>query len=168
MLKWLLQLEKPWSLSGLIDARNCLPNMSETTAQAAIGRLCELAAEKARLSAGEVTAQVLARELQMGTGLGHGIAVPHARLKDLTAPVIAVGTSAEGIEFDGIEAEPVRLIFLILTPVADPGSQLQIMAAIGRFAQDRAMLSEALAARTAVELLGAFKVAEALQPSTST
>jgi mannitol/fructose-specific phosphotransferase system IIA component (Ntr-type) len=164
MLKWLLKLEKPWSLGGLIDARNCVPNMTETTARESIARLCQLAAEKAKLDVDEVTRQVLARESRMGTGLEHGIAVPHARLENLATPVLAVGTSAAGIPFDGVVATPAHLIFLILTPAADPASQLQVLAAIGRFAQDRVMLNEALAARTPVELLGAFKVAEALQP----
>lgn len=164
MIKWVLKLEKPWSLGAAIDGRNCLPNMTESTAEEAIARLCQVAAEKAKLDADEVTRQVLAREADMGTGLGHGIAVPHARLHDLAAPVIAVGTSAHGVAFDGVGLEPTHLIFLILTPAADPAAQLQLLAAIGRFAQDQVMLNEALAARTPVELLGAFKVAEALQP----
>lgn len=164
MLKWLLRLEKPLSLGGLIDAKSCLPNMTETTAHEAIARLCQLAADRAKLDVVQVTREVLAREADMGTGLGHGIAVPHARLDAISAPVLAVGTTAYGIPFDGVETEPAHLIFLILTPASDPGSQLQVLAAVGRFAQDRIMLNEALAARTPVELLGAFKVAEALQP----
>jgi Kef-type K+ transport system membrane component KefB/mannitol/fructose-specific phosphotransferase system IIA component (Ntr-type) len=162
MLKWLLRLEKVWSLSDLIDSRSCLPQMTELTAEESIGRLCQLAAEKAKLDPAAVTRAVLSRERFMGTGIGHGIAVPNARIEGLSVPVVVVGTSPDGLAFEGVDDEPVRLILVILTPAGDPASQLQILSSVGRLAQSKNLIREAVAARNAVELLGVLRVAEVL------
>jgi Kef-type K+ transport system membrane component KefB len=162
-LGWLMQLQKPWSLSGLIDARDCVPHMQEGTVETAIGRLCQAAAERVKLDAAAVTTAVLAREEIMGTGIGHGIAVPNARLPELSAPVVVVGTSLSGLPFEGVESEPVRMVFLVLAPADDPASQLQILAAIGRYAQNPAQTRAAIEARTPLELFGSLRIAEVLQ-----
>lgn len=162
MLKWLLRLQRVWSLSDLIDSRSCLPGMTETTAEAAIVRLCALAAERSKVDPELVAKAVLTRERFMGTGLGNGIAVPNARLDGLTAPVVIAGTTEQGLAFEGIDDQPVHLIVLILTPSADPASQLQILSAVGRLAQSKRLVREAIAARSPVELVGVFKVAEVL------
>ncbi len=168
ILMYLLRREKTWSLGTLLDARACLPNLEATTAEAAIHTLSCLAAEKAKLSADDVVRAVLDREDIMGTGLGRGIAVPHARPTNLAAPVVVVGTSAKGIPFQGMDDEPVRLIFLCLTPADDAASQLQILAAIGRLSREAGLVREAMTARTPTELLGTLRVAELLQAKTTT
>lgn len=163
MLKWLLRREKLWTLGDLLDVRSCLLGLSVQSPNEVISTLAILAAERAKLNPDDVTRAVLDREAIMGTGLGQGIAVPHARISGLTAPVLVVGTSARGVAFGGVDDEPVRLIFLCLTPEEDAAAQLQIMAAIGRLAREPSLLLEAMAARNATELLGVLRVAEVLQ-----
>ena len=87
-------------------------------------------ADAAGLDAAEVAEGVLVREQLMATGIGHGLAVPHARLRGLTTPVVAVGLSTAGIDFDAPDGSPAHVIFLILTPVHDDGAQLEILADI--------------------------------------
>ena len=65
-------------------------------------------------------------------GLGDGLAVPHARLSGLAQPLVVLGISAEGIEWDATDGQPAHLIFLVLTAEHDTNSQLQILAAIAR------------------------------------
>jgi mannitol/fructose-specific phosphotransferase system IIA component (Ntr-type) len=60
--------------------------------------------------------EILDRERISNTALGHDVAIPHARTDQCSEIIIAVGRSAEGIDFDAKEAGPVRLIFLIGTP----------------------------------------------------
>lgn len=163
MLKWLLRREKLWTLGALLDVRSCLLGLTVQSPEEVIRTLAILAAERAKLNPDDVTRAVLDREAIMGTGLGQGIAVPHARISGLTAPVLVVGTSARGVAFGGVDDEPVRLIFLCLTPEEDAAAQLQIMAAIGRLARESSLLLEAMAARNATELLGVLRVAEVLQ-----
>ena len=79
-----------------------------------------------------VTEHVLAREADMGTGLGDGIAIPHARLDGMEQPVVAVGLSTEGIDWDAFDGKPAHLVFLVLTPSEDAESQLEILGAIAQ------------------------------------
>ncbi len=66
----------------------------------------------------------------MGTGLGDGIAVAHARLATLARPLLTYGRSLAGVDWDAPDGLPVQHVFLLLTPVHDQGLQLQILAAI--------------------------------------
>ena len=68
----------------------------------------------------------------MGTGIGRGVAVPHARIEALRRPVVAFGRSAEGLDWDAPDGEPVRFVFLVLTPARQEGLQVQILQAIAR------------------------------------
>jgi len=60
--------------------------------------------------------EILARERASNTGLGHGLAMPHARTELCRDIVIAVGRSASGIDYGAPDGEPVQLLFLIGTP----------------------------------------------------
>ena len=68
----------------------------------------------------------------MGTVVGNGVAIPHARLATLTKPVLTFGRSVAGVEWDAPDGLPAHFIFLLLTPVVDEGLQLQSLAALAR------------------------------------
>ena len=84
------------------------------------------------LEAEMILKAVWEREQIIGTALGGGIAVPHARLIEINSPVVMVGISQSGIDFNAMDGAPVKLIFLLLTPQRDQGAQLQILADIAR------------------------------------
>lgn len=163
MLKWLLRREKSITLDSLLDARSCLANFKAATAFESIRLLSTAAAEKAKINPDEVLSAVMARESVMGTGIGHGIAVPHAKISNLRSPVLVVGTCQTGLEFEGVDDEPVRVVFLCLTAEGDALSQLQILAAIGQVSRAPNFFAEAVKAATATELLGVLRVMEQIQ-----
>ena len=76
-------------------------------------------------------ADVRAREAQMATGMPGGIGLPHARSSHVTAPSLAVGKVAVGVDF-GAPDGPATLIFLIAAPTAGDSDHLQILAALAR------------------------------------
>lgn len=88
-------------------------------------------------AAGRVTdverflADVEAREQQMATGLEGGIGIPHCRSAAVTAPSLAFGRSAEGVDF-GAEDGPARLIFLIAAPDGGGEEHMKVLAALAR------------------------------------
>jgi Kef-type K+ transport system membrane component KefB/mannitol/fructose-specific phosphotransferase system IIA component len=163
VLKRLLRRERAWSLAALLDSRLCVPDLEAADAREAIHRLSEVAAERAALEPGWVAQAVMGREAAMGTGLGHGVAVPHARLINLEAPLVVAGLSRTGLDFDAPDSEPVRLVFLVLTPKADRGAQVQILASIAHLVREPGVREEALRARNATELLAALRIADVLQ-----
>lgn len=115
-------------------------------AESAIGELSQLMARVKHLPSTPLTEGFLARERALSTGLPNGIAVPHQRWEELSAPVIAVGISRRGIDFNTSDGLPVHLVILILTPSQDRESQLTILGEIARSFPDR----EALAGLDAV------------------
>ena len=80
----------------------------------------------------DVTKLALARERQMSTDIGHGMAIPVARCPDLAKPLIVLGRSDEGILFSTHSTEPARLIFLLVTPAERPNVQVFLLAQLTR------------------------------------
>lgn len=89
------------------------------------------------VSAGRVTdldlflKDVAAREEQMATGLEGGIGIPHCRSASVTAPTLAFGRSAAGVDF-GAPDGPATLIFLIAAPEGGGSDHLKVLAALAR------------------------------------
>ncbi|MCC5877937.1 MAG: cation:proton antiporter [Candidatus Sumerlaeia bacterium] len=106
-----------------------------TEREDAIRELVDISARHANVSPGVITEAVLRREAVIPTGIGKGIAIPHARIENLPSPVIALGISPKGVDFDAPDGLPAHVIFLILTPKRDDGAQLQILSSISRLAQ---------------------------------
>jgi Kef-type K+ transport system membrane component KefB/mannitol/fructose-specific phosphotransferase system IIA component (Ntr-type) len=115
-------------------------------------------AEEHRLPVPEVQRAVLARERLQATGIGNGVAVPHARLAGLTGPVVGVGISQAGLDFDAPDGRPAHIIFLILTPPRDDGAQVELLADIGRVFADPAVRERAVGLRSFTELRALLKV----------
>ncbi len=77
--------------------------------------------------------RLLEREKLGSTALGHGVAVPHCKIEGLREVVVAVGLFRKGIDFEATDGEPVRLLFLVVSPSASPAAHLQSLAAISRW-----------------------------------
>ncbi len=77
---------------------------------------------------------VCAREAAGATIVANGIAIPHARIADITQPYVAVATSAEGIRFNGGDST-VNLVILVIVPKDQPSVYLQIVSALGKTLQ---------------------------------
>lgn len=71
---------------------------------------------------------VLERENLVTTGVGYGVAFPHAKTRAVKGIVIAFGRSAKGIDFDAMDHKPVNLFFLIAAPEDAIGAHLNVMA----------------------------------------
>ena len=100
-------------------------------------QLCTEAATKLGLNADEVVGQIAKREALGSTGLGNGLALPHARLKGLKAPFALLARLHHGIDFDSIDNQPVDIVFLLLLPDAANGdAQLNVLACAARQLRD--------------------------------
>ena len=72
----------------------------------------------------------LAREKETSTSIGHEIAVPHARIPNLPGVIGCMGICPEGVDFEGPYREPVRFVFLLLTPQQNYRSYIPVLAQI--------------------------------------
>lgn len=119
-------------------------NLAATTAAEAIGELA--AAMPAETlppgtSRDDIVRISLAREGQVSTNLGNGVAIPHARCQGLRRPIVVFGRSTDGIAFSpesvaAESAEPVRLVFLLVTPSERPETQLALLRQLAWICQE--------------------------------
>lgn len=68
------------------------------------------------------------RERLGSTGIGHGVALPHARMEGLAAPVAAFASLANPVPFDAADQEPVNLVFALLVPAEATSTHLRVLA----------------------------------------
>jgi fructose-specific phosphotransferase system IIA component len=79
----------------------------------------------------EVVQKVLEREKLMSTGIGGGVAIPHAQCRGAEKLAIALARTKDGVDFDALDGKPVRLFFLIIGP-EERGGYVRILARISR------------------------------------
>ncbi len=119
-------------------AKDRVVSLRAMSRDAAIATLSEVAATAPGTPGSDVIRRAVAdREATMGTGVGKGIAIPHARIPDLKTPMVAIGICKEGIEWDEVDGKPAHLVFLVLTADKDErDTQLKILAQIARCFSD--------------------------------
>ena len=86
-----------------------------------------------------VTDSLFARERLGSTGLGHGVAIPHGRIKGLKAPLAAVFQLVAPIGFDAPDEQAVRLLIFLLVPEAATQKHLEILSEIAEMLSDSAL-----------------------------
>jgi fructose PTS system EIIA component len=119
-------------MSDLITERYVLLDLEAPDRHVATRALAETLAADGRVTDVDgLLADVRKREEQMSTGLPGGIGIPHARSEHVTAPTLAFGRSAAGVDF-GAEDGPAHLIFLIAAPAGGDDAHMQILAALAR------------------------------------
>ena len=110
-------------LSDIIVSDAVIADLNDVTRDEAIKRLMAALVDSGAISARSVkdaTAAVLARERQATTGIGKGVALPHAKIKTVKRAVGAIGRSATGIEFGALDSKPVYVVILLLSNPDNP------------------------------------------------
>ncbi len=102
---------------------------------------------------GELERLILEREALMSTGIGLGIAVPHARIAGLSTSCIAFGISPEGIrDYESIDGSPVRIVAMIITGTQRQREYIELLSSLARLFKDESTRERVLSARTTKEL----------------
>jgi mannitol/fructose-specific phosphotransferase system IIA component (Ntr-type)/predicted transcriptional regulator len=157
----------PLALRDLLVVDAALLALTSRTPEEVIA---EMAARipPARLPAGaDVAALAIARERELPTDLGIGVAVPHARCPGLAAPLVVFGRSADGVAFDPHSPEPVRLVFLLVTPADQPHVQVPLLGRVARAAGDADTRRRLLAADSPEDVVETLAALEAVGTSRS-
>lgn len=97
--------------------------------------------------------KLMEREKLGSTSIGNHSAVPHTKLKEITEPIVAIGTSKAGIRYNEADKEPVHFIILILSPNYSPIIHLQILAAAASVIKKTGPLVEDILAAESPEQL---------------
>ncbi len=148
------------TLGNLLSADTILPEMQATERYAAIAELVALLVDRGRINASDretVLTALRAREETMSTGIGFGIAIPHASSDKVDKVVACFGRSSAGIEFESLDNQPVRFVVLFIVPKDQFQTHLRTLAAIAKFLNDRVVRDRLAQATTKEEILTIFE-----------
>jgi len=124
--------------SDIVVTDAILPELQARTKNEAIEELVDALAAAGVVpskSVKDVVKAVLAREAQATTGIGKGVALPHAKLKGVPKAMAAIGRSGAGIDFSALDYKPVYSVILLLSNPDKPDEHLQAMETIFKHVQ---------------------------------
>lgn len=133
--------------------------LNSTSRDEALGYLIDRLVENGALSDPEAFFQaILHREKIVSTGIGMGVAIPHAKLDSTPNFFIAIGIhEGDGVDWDALDGAPVRLIFLIGGPAHLQGEYLEILSKLTAVIRDEERLVDILSATLPSEVLKIFQ-----------
>jgi mannitol/fructose-specific phosphotransferase system IIA component (Ntr-type)/predicted transcriptional regulator len=147
-------------LTEALTAGGVLLDVQAETPDEAIRELAALIPTQSLPPGADICALALARERQVATDMGQGVAIPHARCAGLARPLIVFGRSAEGIMFDEKSVEPVRLIFMVVTPADRPNVQVFLLEQLASVARSEFVRERLIRAQSQEEVLDIITAAD--------
>ncbi len=147
------------TLASLLSEELIIPEMVATDRWQAIEEIVNRLVEEGQLDAShkeEAIASLRHREETMSTGIGFGIAIPHASCDAVHEVTACFGRSQSGIDFESLDGKPVHFIVLFLVPKDQFQTHLRTLAAIAKFLNDPVVRSELGEAGNANAVLEVF------------
>jgi mannitol/fructose-specific phosphotransferase system IIA component (Ntr-type) len=125
-------------LRDYCSADAILPDMETAGKEDAIRQLVDVLAGKgfAKKNANAVYKEVIERERRATTGIGGGIGIPHARSAHAKKISIAIGRVKDGLDFEAVDGEQVRVVVLLISPQDSPDEHLAAMKSIVSIVRD--------------------------------
>jgi mannitol/fructose-specific phosphotransferase system IIA component (Ntr-type) len=147
-------------LSAILSAETIVPELRAKDRWSAIDELVDALVAAGRVapaSRDAVCGVVKARESSASTGIGHGIGIPHAQTPFVEQVVAAFGRSKEGIDFESLDGQPVKLAVLVLIPQGQFQRHLSTLAGIARLLNDKKVRDDLESARHAATILALLR-----------
>jgi len=141
-------------LASLLPPEQVLAQVDVTSKKRAFEEAGLLFENLHGLSRALITDSLFSRERLGSTGLGHGVAIPHVRIKGLKSPMAAVFQLLAPIGFDAPDDLPVTLLIFLLVPEAATQKHLEILSEIAELLSDTELRQRLTASKDAVELHG--------------
>jgi PTS system nitrogen regulatory IIA component len=123
-------------ISDFLSPANIMLDVRESDKPRLLRQLSAQAAAEVGLDPDEVSTQITKREELGSTGVGNGVAIPHARFRDLKTPFGLLARMRHGIDFEAIDDQPVDVVFLLLLPDTPNDAQLNALACAARTLRD--------------------------------
>lgn len=141
-------------LASILPAAQVLVHVDATSKKRAFEEAGLLFENLHGLSRSLVTDSLFSRERLGSTGLGHGVAIPHGRIKGLKAPMAAVLQLARPIGFDAPDEQAVSLLIFLLVPEAATQKHLEILSEIAEMLSDTSLREKLATSADAADLHG--------------
>lgn len=138
----------------LLDKKSINLNLKSTDKTSVINELVDLVDASGNLNnKNEYKQEILARESKSTTGIGEGIAIPHAKTKAVKKACLASGVSKTGIDYDSLDGALSNLFFMIATPDGANDTHLEVLSRLSTILMDENFRSSLINASSADEFL---------------
>lgn len=137
------------NIGDFLDRAAISTRLSATNKKKALAVIAEIAARNFALDAGEVLEALTEREAAGSTGVGHGVAVPHARLEGLSRMRGVFVRLEQPVEFESVDDQPVDLLFALFAPKNAGAEHLRALARVSRSLRQGELREQLRKARSA-------------------
>lgn len=146
------------NIQDLLSASRVTFSLQSTTKIDVINELVDILDADGKLSDKEqYKAAVLHREKEFSTGIGMGIAIPHAKDNSVKEAALTLGISKQGIDYEALDGTAAHLFFLIAVPANSDDVHLKVLSYISRKLMHEEVRNSLLSAKTYADVLAAFK-----------
>lgn len=129
-------------------------NLKSRSKKQALAELAEFISRSGKLKSKKLFLKCLIEREKLGsTGIGNGVAIPHAKTKAAGGFILGFARSDAGIDFGALDGEKTFLFFVLASPQADVGGHLKILAEISRLVKDKFIVYLLKKAKTKKEIL---------------
>ena len=139
-------------ISDFLSPKDVLIDIRAANKQQLLEQLCRKVAANVPVTADDILAHLLKREELGSTGVGNGVAIPHARFEALAKPVGLLARLRQPIDFDAIDSQPVDLVFVLLLSTKNESEQLGALASVARKMRGGGDLEKCRTIKSAAEL----------------
>jgi len=140
-------------IAELLPEQRILVSSNVTSKKRVLELLSEcVAVNLSELTTVEIFDCLVNRERLGSTGLGHGVAIPHGRLKNVSQPIAAFLKLQEGVDYDAIDSQAVDLFCALLVPAESTDEHLQILALLAEMFSDNELCTQIRAAKSNTEI----------------
>ena len=146
------------NIKDILDIRSVVVGLEVKDKEELLETMVELAAESGNiLDIEEAKERIFEREKLMSTGVGNGVALPHAKTNKIKKTVGSFAVLSEPIDYDALDKEPVKIVLLILGKETNVGEHLKLLSNISKLLGKEAFISEILEAGTSDDILDIFE-----------
>jgi PTS system nitrogen regulatory IIA component len=140
------------NISDFLAPQHVLIDIRTKQKGALLRELAQIASSALAMSVDVISSELLKREELGSTGVGGGVALPHARVQDVKQPFGILAKLKHPLDFDAIDGQPIDIAFLVLLPSPAESSQLVALALVARKLKMPEMLMRLRGAKSASEL----------------
>ncbi|MDA3801393.1 fructose-specific PTS transporter subunit EIIC [Lactobacillus delbrueckii] len=149
-------------IKDILSPESMIMDLQATTKDEAINEMADLEVATGIVNNKEKFVEsIWAREKESTTGIGGGIAMPHARNKYINKARVLFAKSEKGVDYDSLDQQPVHLFFMITAPAGADNTHLQALAKLSSLLINPDLVEKLKAAKTADEVIDLFSQAEA-------
>jgi len=148
-------------LAEFVRPENILADLKSRNKEELFDEMVTQVSSRARgLDKQSVLKALVDREKLGTTGIGHGVAIPHGKIKGLNEIMVFFGRSTKGVDFQSMDNAPVHLVFLIITPENSATAHLKVLACISHLLKNQDFRVKLLRASSAPDIIKVITDAE--------